>query len=60
MKIINKSRTNKQYSYQIKDITLNFMLNYDSVEDLKCFKALLEIALKEVTEDITKIKQNDK
>lgn len=58
MKLFNtlkiNNTTSKFFSYSKGKVSLNFNLRTDIKEDLKNFKELLEIAIKEVKEEIEK------
>ena len=44
--------TNRTFNYSKGDITLNFTLRIDIKDQLKDFKELLEMAVKEISEEI--------
>jgi len=47
-------KTIKQYSYNRGNVTLAFSLNINDKKELETFRELMEIASKEITEDIKK------
>ncbi len=55
-KIVTKdtAQVTRQFNYSKDGVNLNFSLRVDVKKQLKIFKELLEIALKDVTEELNK------
>ena len=52
--IKTNNTTTKNFSYSKGEVSLSFSLRLDHERQLEDFKEILEVALKEVTEDISK------
>lgn len=57
-KIVSSSTTSRNFSYAQDNINLNFSLRIDIVDNLKVFKELLLMAVKDVDDQIEMTKQS--
>lgn len=54
--MIKTQKTNKTFSYQVDDVSLNFTLNIDNSAELKKFRGICEQAIQDLTEQINLMK----